>query len=289
MVIFVLGKGGVGKTTVCLAAAGAAVRAGAKAAVVSLDTAHNLFDLAGGRSGSGGTWRAGGILLVEVDVDEVLDKARRRLRERFQAGFGRLRALGLEGLLEVTARTPGLLETALTEHLAGLRRKLAADLDVLVVDLPPTALAVRLLALPADTARWLADLERLRKRILKLGSAIDRLQGRPAPGRDKVYERILELRGRYEELASWLSKDCLHCGVVGPDAVSVREMERAVRMGAVLDFLVWNRVERPGTLPPSLARLPACRLPPLGPNPSLGALASAGETLFETLERMGNA
>ncbi len=287
MVVFVLGKGGVGKTTVCLAAAGAAARSGAKAAVVSLDTAHNLFDLAGGRSGTGGTWQAGGIHLVEVDVDQVLERARQRFEERFQAAFGRLKALGIEGLVQVTARTPGLLETALAEHLVQVRGGLAANVDILFVDLPPTALAVRLLALPEDTSRWLADLERLRMRILDLGSAIHRLHGRPEPGRDRVLDRIRALRTQYEDLASWLREECVVCGVLGPDSVSVRELERAAQTGLHLDLLVWNKTSRPGSLPAFLARLPVCTLGPLGPAPDLDSLALAGQAVLKTLERLG--
>src|SRR5699024_4257258 len=73
-VLFLGGKGGVGKTTVASALALAASRQGRRALVVSTDPAHNLGHLWGRRIGDRPTRLAENLQGLEIDPDATTDR-----------------------------------------------------------------------------------------------------------------------------------------------------------------------------------------------------------------------
>ncbi|MGB3761747.1 MAG: ArsA-related P-loop ATPase, partial [Ornithinimicrobium sp.] len=72
-VLFVGGKGGVGKTTVASAVALARARAGARVLLISTDPAHNLGHLFGMPIGDGFTQIVPGLEACELDPEKTMD------------------------------------------------------------------------------------------------------------------------------------------------------------------------------------------------------------------------
>lgn len=161
--LLVVGKGGVGKTTLAAATALAAGRDGARTLVVSTDPAHSLTDVLGmtGTRGSAGEWRAAAAPVpvpgADGDVDVLQIDTRARLDESWETVRAMLAALlggvGVDPLVAAEiAAVPGvddvlaLLEVA--EHVEGY--------DAVVIDCAPTAETLRLLALPEAFERLVA-------------------------------------------------------------------------------------------------------------------------------------
>ncbi|WP_158726375.1 ArsA family ATPase [Tomitella fengzijianii] len=185
-----VGKGGVGKSTIASASAVAAARAGERVLVTSLDEAHSLRDVFGadccgaplqsdsgesdaGESGaagvdvlpgSGPTAATGGGSLELRELDTV-ELAARRWRSLVGTVTGaRIAATAGELLPEELTIVPGVQEflgMAEIAELAGSGRW-----DRVVIDCPPTGAALRMFETPSALGAYL---ERLWPRHRRLG------------------------------------------------------------------------------------------------------------------------
>jgi arsenite-transporting ATPase len=173
-VLLVVGKGGVGKTTLAASSALAAAAGGRRTLVVSTDPAHSLLDVLELGSARAGVrdWRGVGPVTVPgTTLDALQVDARAQLDSAWPSVAavlsGLLDGAGLDPLVaDEVASLPGVEDVlALAEV-----RRLAEGYDAVVVDCAPTAETLRLLALPEA-------LERMLSRAFPLERRIDRLVG----------------------------------------------------------------------------------------------------------------
>jgi len=314
VVAFFLGKGGTGKTTACLAVGLAAGLRNLRVQAVSLDMAHNLLDLAGFESGPGRHRKVGGLVLVEPDLDQILKQEVAEVQRRVEAGYAHLHSLGLGRLFKLLGRSPGLAETSVASYLWKLRLDLQGKVDLLLVDMPPTATAVRILAMPKLNIGWLEGLVDLRGRILELRGAIARAKGEDASqdgagsgdgsddmserdrmealsektgggegvSNDRVMDRMGELIDQNRRLASWIEQNGKMVVVAGGADVTVREAALVAKEFAP-DLLLWNRQRFSGALPKVLADVQQLDFVDLGDGPGLDGLSRAGDSLLDAL------
>ncbi|WP_182346950.1 ArsA family ATPase [Tomitella gaofuii] len=158
-----VGKGGVGKSTIASASAVAAARAGERVLLVSLDEAHSLRDVFGADSaGVTGVVGPGSLELREVDT---LALAADRWGALTGSVLGpRIAETAGELLPEELTTVPGVQEflgMAEVADLAGSGRW-----DRVVIDCPPTGAALRMLEVPTAMSAYL---ERLWPRHRRLG------------------------------------------------------------------------------------------------------------------------
>jgi arsenite-transporting ATPase len=206
-VLFVGGKGGVGKTSVASAVALARSRAGARVLLVSTDPAHNLGHLWDRPVGdepvrlldSAGSTGGGHVDGVEIDPDatvrrhlaEVRATMLRLLPERLHASA--------ERHLDLAREAPGTHESAVLDRLAESIETGLASYDLVVVDTAPTGHTLRLLALPQHLTSWTESLLANRDRSERFGAAVRGLGGgREAADLDSDAElrRVLVRRQR---------------------------------------------------------------------------------------------
>jgi len=328
IVAFFLGKGGTGKTTACLAMGLAAARSHLRVQAVSLDMAHNLLDLAGFESGPGRHRTIDGLALVEPDLDAILNQEVARVQRQVEAGYAHLHSLGLGRLFKLLGRSPGLAETSVASYLWKLRRDLRDKVDLLLVDMPPTATAMRILAMPELNIGWLEGLVDLRRRILDLRGAIARAKGqdvtqdgadRNAGGEatpERVGTQTVSEQARMQALAEEAGAGSSVIGdrVMDRMAELVEQNRRlaswieqkgrtvvlaggadvTVREAALVakafapDLLLWNRQRFSGALPKVLAKVPQLDFVGLGDEPGLDDLAQAGTPLLDVLVGPGS-
>lgn len=182
--VFVAGKGGVGKTTVAAAVAGQLARAGRRVLLLSTDPAPSIGDLLGARVTDRTTSvpGAGGRLFTRaIDATAAFSEARAELER---------------GLAQLANTEPDLLTLAPpgVDELFGLLSLAdfvseSGNHDTLVVDTAPTGHALRLLETPELTRAWIQTLMRillkyrnvvglgaLAQELLRLSQSIGRLQ-----------------------------------------------------------------------------------------------------------------
>ncbi|GGH44417.1 ArsA family ATPase [Microbacterium album] len=198
-VLFVGGKGGVGKTSLGSAIALARAREGARVLVVSTDPAHSLGHLwqqaLGDDPSRLATTAAGGIVDgLEIDpartvmrhLEAVGDAMRRLLPERLHAAARRH--------LELARDAPGTHESAVLERVAETLEHGLDRYDLVVFDTAPSGHTLRLLSLPGGLASWTESLLANRERSEGFAAAMRRLGGRDERARDAELRRVLLIR-----------------------------------------------------------------------------------------------
>lgn len=283
--VFLTGKGGVGKTTTAAATAALAARRGARALVLSADPAHSLGDVLGVRLGpepmpipeAGGDAQpraprpgrrrsardaagaaaqpeGGGTLhAVEVDARAEMERHWGAIRDYLTALF---RHQGIEAIVaDELALLPGAEEMAAL--LAVEQHARAGAYDLVVVDCAPTGATLRLVTLPEVATRGLRIALRLQRAIAATVTPLARaVLAVPVPDAH-VFRELEELL--YERLAA--IRDLLLAPTTTIRLVATPErmvIDEAVRAHTDLclfelacDALVMNRL-----LPQEAAREP---------------------------------
>ena len=216
-VLFLGGKGGVGKTTVASALALAASRQGRRALVVSTDPAHNLGHLWGRRIGDRPTRLAENLQGLEIDPDATTDRHLADVGRTLKRLMPGSLAGEVDKHMDLSRRSPGTHEAAVLERITELVEEGMREHDLVVFDTAPSGHTARLMALPEVMTAWTDGLLSRREKSQKLGAAMrgldggrerDRgqtLLGSTAP-RDPLEERDEEIRSillrRRDRLAS---------------------------------------------------------------------------------------
>ncbi len=242
----IYGKGGVGKTTFALLSALCLSRSGRRVLVVSMDPAKHLPGYAGCDCVNRRVCISGdGLCLEQYDVEEDA----RRLGEEYATLLRRISArltvFNLDDLIEVVMDAPGLEEEAYLRRLMRVYEE-AESYDHVVVDMPPTGVALRIIRLPRLYTVWLDALIGVRERLAEARAMLARVAG--GEYTDPVLDKLRELRRRYhgvyEEVRS--PSTTLHIGVATPEPLPVQEVEEVAKalsqMGAGLGLAVLNRV-----------------------------------------------
>lgn len=236
-----VGKGGVGKTTVASATAVAAARAGQRVLLVSMDQAHSLLDAFGLPAARGVVSAvADGLDLLQLDTLALLEESWRPLaallalagngNREHGSDFGSLEADELTGL-------PGVQEMLGLAEIESLVAR--GEWDLVIVDCAPTAETLRLLDLPEALAAYL---ERLwpRHRRLSLGSSSPQLLLLVG-----LLERMNATATRVRELLGDGAR-CRARLVLSPERVVLAEARRTITamalFGMSLEAIVVNRV-----------------------------------------------
>ena len=264
-IVFVGGKGGVGKTTTAAALALAAAERNRSCLVVSTDPAHSLGDVFGRSIGDAETTLAPNLTGLEIDPDRAAAAHVAGVKERMKT-LVHPRLYGeIDRQLDLAAHAPGASEAALLERVAELLPAAGSRFELVVFDTAPSGHTVRLLSLPEVMSAWMDGLLRHRERSARFGALLGRLGGGARQGdelslidgradhpRDSPEARINEvLQARRRKFAAARERLLDTAGtafllVVNPDRLSILESRRVVDTLARFDLpvsaLVVNRV-----------------------------------------------
>jgi arsenite-transporting ATPase len=171
-VLFIGGKGGVGKTTVATATALQQARAGRRVLLISTDPAHNLGHLWNRSIGAQRVRLAPGLDGMELDPDETV----RQHLDEVGSALRRLMPSHLAGEVDkhmaLSRDAPGMHEAALLERIADTLIQGLDEYDLLVFDTAPSGHTSRLMALPEMMTAWTEGLLQRQERSKRFGDVL---------------------------------------------------------------------------------------------------------------------
>ena len=178
-ILFVGGKGGVGKTTTAAALSLRLAERGERTLLVSTDPAHSLGDLFDRSLGDKEQALAPNLWGIEIDperqVDKHLEVVRTTIREMVKPELHS----EVDRQMALTRLSPGAVEAAMLERMADLMIAAGQRYDRVIFDTAPTGHTLRLLSLPEIMAAWTEGLLRQRDRSEALNRTLKDLSPRP--------------------------------------------------------------------------------------------------------------
>ena len=174
--VFVIGKGGVGKTTTSAALSVALAKRGYKTLIVSLDPAHNLGDVFMEKLSDKPKKLMENLHASELDMEKLIKGYLKHLENNLRNMYRYLTVINLEKYFEVLSYSPGIEEYATLEAIRNILLE-GEKWDVIVFDTPPTGLTLRVLALPGISLIWADKLMEIRRKILDRRRMVAKIQG----------------------------------------------------------------------------------------------------------------
>ena len=184
--LFVGGKGGVGKTTIASALSLMAAEQGRRCLIVSVDPAHSLGDIFDKPLSDAEVGLVPYLWGLEIDSEAQADRyiatVKANMRNLVRPAF----YSEIERQMELARLAPGALEAALLERMAEIMVESLEKYHLVIFDTAPTGHTLRLLSLPEAMAAWTDGLLRRQERSQKLGKVLQRLGGKRSFGGDEL-------------------------------------------------------------------------------------------------------
>lgn len=184
--IFIGGKGGVGKTSIASSLALARADDGARVLVVSTDPAHSLGHLWDMRIGDEVTELAGtGVSGLEIDPGAATDEHLAQVAQRLDRLVPEHMRSEVRKHLRLARDAPGTHEAAMLERIATTIETYQPQFALIIFDTAPSGHTARLMTLPETMATWTRGMLHRHDRSERLTRALRGLDEED-PGLDVV-------------------------------------------------------------------------------------------------------
>ncbi|MDN7135235.1 ArsA family ATPase [Pseudidiomarina terrestris] len=250
-IVFIGGKGGVGKTSVASALALKLARSGKRVLIVSTDPAHSLSDAFDIAIGGQTTTIESRLDALEIDPDQ-------QVKDHIESVLASMKDLvkptlypQIEKQMKLTAQSPGTQEAALLESIAKLiDQRTLKGYDHILFDTAPTGHTLRLLILPEAMSAWTQGLLQHSEKAQQLQGVVDHLAsarqtapqhplGEPkqhgvanlSDRNAKIAERLRERQQLFQRVRSAIKNadETAIILVLTPEKLPILETERAVQ------------------------------------------------------------
>ncbi|ERL54643.1 ArsA family ATPase [Psychrobacter aquaticus] len=212
-IIFIGGKGGVGKTTTAAALASYYASQQQKTLIVSTDPAHSLGDVLNTRLNNEKTSITPYLDAIELNPDVIVDEHFSQVERTITAYANPDMMPKIREHLRLSKSAPGAQEAAMLESMCQhLVTAADANYEHIIFDTAPTGHTLRLLVLPEMMGAWTDGLLAQQRRQAKLRSVATHLdshnqnQKQTAPKHDLANPFAAKKSDRWEQAVSVLEK-----------------------------------------------------------------------------------
>jgi arsenite/tail-anchored protein-transporting ATPase len=248
-ILFVGGKGGVGKSTSASALAMMYAKSGKKTLIVSTDPAHNLGDIFHINIGKGKTPLLENLWGVEINPEMETQKYIKGVKNNLKGMVKSSMIDEVHRQIDMAASAPGAEEAALFDRIVSIILEEKVEFEKIIFDTAPTGHTIRLLSLPELMGVWMDGMLERRKKTNKNYS---QLLNDGEPVEDPIFEVLQNRREKFARVRSILL-DSAKTGfifVLIPERLPILETEKAIEMMNKHDLkiqgLIVNKI-----LPPS--------------------------------------
>lgn len=244
-IIFVGGKGGVGKSTSAAALALMSAREGHETLLVSTDPAHNTGDIFRRKIGGDITRIQRNLSALEIDPERETTKYINSVKENIKGTVHSGMMAEVHRQLDTAKASPGADEAALFDKLIRIILEERENFDKIIFDTAPTGHTIRLLSLPELMGVWIDGLLAKRK---KTNDNYSRLLNDGEPREDPVYDVLRERQQRFARVRRILlnQQETGFIFVLNPERLPILETEKAIQLLAKYELdvktLIINKV-----------------------------------------------
>ncbi|WP_147805012.1 ArsA family ATPase [Alkalicoccus halolimnae] len=228
-IIFVGGKGGVGKSTSAAAIAWRSAEAGHKTLLISTDPAHNLGDIFSRSIGGKTTKVADKLYALEIDPEIETEKYISSVKENIKGTVHSGMMEEVHRQLDTAKASPGADEAALFDKLISIILEEGENFDKLIFDTAPTGHTIRLLSLPELMGVWIEGLLKKRK---KTNENYSQLLNDGEPIEDPIYDVLKERQERFSKARDIMlnGKETGFIFVLNPERLPIMETKKALTL-----------------------------------------------------------
>jgi arsenite-transporting ATPase len=233
-VLFVGGKGGVGKTTIASAVALRSADRGDRTLLVSTDAAHSTGDILDQPLSGEPQQVVDNLWAAEIDPEREADAYIADVKARVADTAPPRLAGEVERQIDIARVSPGAEEAALFDRFTRILDGESEHYDRIVFDTAPTGHTLRLLSLPETMTAWITGLIAHRQKVNILGRMWRNVAGSGAGSHsereDPVLQVLDERKQRFERARTLVSdpQRTAFAFVVIPERLPILETAKAV-------------------------------------------------------------
>lgn len=226
-ILFIGGKGGVGKSTSAAAVAWKLAKENKKTLLISTDPAHNLGDIFSQKIGGETQKITDNLYALEIDPETETTKYINSVKENIKGTVQSSMIDEVNRQLDTAKASPGADESALFDKLISIIIEEEPAYDHLVFDTAPTGHTIRLLTLPELMGVWI---EGLLKKRRKTNENYTQLLNDGEPIEDPIYDVLLERQNRFKKAREILleSDKTGFVFVLNPERLPILETKKAI-------------------------------------------------------------
>lgn len=228
-IIFVGGKGGVGKSTSAAAIAWQSAKSGYKTLLISTDPAHNVGDIFNEEIGGRTKEIADNLYALEIDPEIETENYIKGVKENIRGTVHTSMMEEVNRQLDTAKASPGADEAALFDKLIHIILEERQHFDKLVFDTAPTGHTIRLLSLPELMGVWIEGLLDKRRKTNENYTA---LLNDGEPREDPIYDVLRERQERFSKARDILldDKQTGFVFVLNPERLPILETKKALEL-----------------------------------------------------------
>ncbi|WP_339227513.1 ArsA family ATPase [Oceanobacillus sp. FSL K6-2867] len=228
-ILFVGGKGGVGKSTSAAAIAWKSANLGNRTLLISTDPAHNVGDIFSQQIGGKTKQIEKKLFALEIDPAIETEKYMKSVKENLKGTVQPSMIEEVNRQLDTAKVSPGAEEAALFDKLITIILEESAHFDRIIFDTAPTGHTIRLLTLPELMGIWIEGLLKKRKKTTENYS---QLLNDGEPIEDPIY-KVLKLRQeRFFKARKVLldQEQTAFIFVLNPENLPILETKKAIEL-----------------------------------------------------------
>jgi arsenite-transporting ATPase len=228
-IIFVGGKGGVGKSTSAAALALLHAKQNKKTLLISTDPAHNVGDIFHIKLTNQATKVSPNLFAIEIDPTVESNRYIQTVKENIHGVVKSSMLDEVNRQIDAASSSPGAEEAALFDRIVSIILDEGEKFDSIIFDTAPTGHTIRLLTLPELMSVWIDGmLERRKKRndnyvqLLNDGEAIE----------DPIYQVLQKRKERFSAVRKiLLNKEVTgFIFVLNPERLPILETSKAIKL-----------------------------------------------------------